>query len=41
MVHFDDGLEEVLAVVGEDEVSECVGAPIDFADFIDAEFHCK
>jgi len=41
MVRFDEGLEEVLAVVGEDEVSECVGVPIDFADFLDIEPHYK
>ena len=39
MVRFDEGLEEVLAVVGEDEVSECVGVPIDIANFLDVEIH--
>jgi len=39
MVRFNEGLEKVLAVVGEDEVSECVGVPIDFTDFLDVEFH--
>jgi len=41
MVRFDERLEEVLAVVGEDEVSECVGVPIDIANFLDVEFHYK
>jgi len=39
MVRFDEGLEEVLAVVGEDEVSECVGVPIDIANFLNFEIH--
>ena len=38
MVCFDERLE-VLAVVGEDEVSECVGVPIDIANFLDVKFH--
>jgi hypothetical protein len=41
MVRFDEGLEEVLAVVGQDEVSECVGVPIHIANFLDVEFHYK
>ena len=41
MVRFDEGLEEVLTVIGEDEVSECVDVPIDFADFLGMEFHYK
>ena len=38
MVRFNERLE-VLAVVGEDEVSECVGVPIDIANFLDVKFH--
>jgi hypothetical protein len=38
MVRFDERLEEVLAVVGEDKVSECVGVPIDIANSLDVEF---
>ena len=38
MVRFNERLE-VLAVVGEDEVSKCVGVPIDIANFLDVKFH--
>jgi len=41
MMRFDEGLKEVLAVVGEDEVSKCVGVPIDFADFLNVKLYYK
>ena len=39
MVRFDEGLVEVLAVVWEDDVSECISVPVSLADFLGVEFH--
>ena len=41
MMSFDEGVEEVLAVAWKDGVSEWVRVPVDFADFLEVEFHNK
>jgi len=40
VVCLDEGLQEVFAVLGEDEVRESVGVPAHRGDFLDVELHC-